>query len=402
MENEVEPAARGTNFCILPFVHTAIEANGDVKGCCLTPPFRDASGRPYNLNTHSLDEALGSAAYREFTDSFRHNRRHAACTACWREEDRGSISNRMKFNSKYARHGWNRDLRFLEIKVGNACNLKCRICGPHNSSKSALEAAEVFKDARALTHNHQSQWVENARVWREFADLRLDTIHVMGGEPFLDKNHIPMLEELVTNGRAGDICLWYNSNGTVFPEKLLPLLRQFKQAHISLSLDDVGPRFEYQRFPAKWETVRANLGRFFALDPAFFKIEIDVCWSLFNISYIDEILAFYEEFFAERGMPMNPNIFEGRHFYAGDHFCPKTLRAEQRERIIERLEASPFRQRTPYAPLFRALTAHLAFDAYSPELERERREKIIALDRHRRQNFADFFPELSSVITSPS
>lgn len=393
---------RGKNFCILPFNHTAIEANGGVKGCCLTPPFQAPDGRPYNLNTHTLKEALESEDYRGFVQSFQKDERHPYCQKCWEEEDAGSISNRIKFNNQFNRRLLegdleHRDLNFLEVKVGNFCNLKCRICGPYNSSKAATEEDEVFSDPTALQYNVQSGWINAPENWDTLAALPIEVIHIMGGEPFIDKTHWPMLEGFVNSGRAKEIDLWYNTNATVFPEKHLPLLSQFKSVSISLSVDDIGKRFEYQRFPAKWEAVRQNLEKYFALERPF-KTEIDICWSLFNLFYVDDIFDFYEAFFAQIGRPTDYNLMHGRHFYSGDFFCPKTLRENQRALILDRLESSRYLRSEKYGPLLSAMITHVNFDLYDPVRERNRVDRIKALDKYRNQDFAKYFPELEGFL----
>lgn len=397
------------NFCSLPFIHTAIEANGDIKGCCLTPAFAHADGSPYNLNYDGFDESVNSPEYLEFVESFKRDERHPACQECWAFDDDQTVSNRIKFTRStemYTRglspQDPQRNLKFLEVKIGNSCNLKCRICGPHNSSKAASEAAEITGSVEPLKHTLQSQWIHRPEVWQQISAVDWETIHLMGGEPFLDKTHIPMLEAFVNEGRASKIGLWYNTNGTVFPEHLIPLLQKFKWVHISLSVDDLGSRFEYQRFPAKWPLVVRNLERFFALDKKTFKVHVDICWSLMNVFYFDEIMSFYREFFAQHGLRFK-DLSEGRHFVTGQDliFCPKSMRPEQKQLYLAKLRSSPFWQEPGFSDLLQDLVQHIQVGTFKPEVERQRIERITSIDTYRKQSFAAVFPELESLVQSP-
>ena len=38
-----------------------------------------------------------------------------------------------------------KDIQFLDLKLGNICNLKCRICGSWSSSKWASELIDYYK-----------------------------------------------------------------------------------------------------------------------------------------------------------------------------------------------------------------------------------------------------------------
>lgn len=52
----------------------------------------------------------------------------------------------------------------------------------------------------------------------------------------------------------------YNTNGTILPsQELLNLWKQFRIVQLDFSIDDVGNRFEYQRYPANWNEVIGNL-----------------------------------------------------------------------------------------------------------------------------------------------
>jgi hypothetical protein len=60
---------------------------------------------------------------------------------------------------------------------------------------------------------------------------------------------------------------------------------------IAFSIDDIGPRFEYQRTNAKWAEVCANLDRFSDLKEIYPNIRLQICTTVnvFNVYYIDQV-----------------------------------------------------------------------------------------------------------------
>ena len=91
----------------------------------------------------------------------------------------------------------------------------------------------------------------------------------MGGEPFMVPEHFKMLERMVADPTidCSKIDIGYNTNGTYFPTPdNIELYRNFKLVKFSLSIDDFGPRFEYQRTLAEWEQVANNLMKFSRLN----------------------------------------------------------------------------------------------------------------------------------------
>ena len=59
------------------------------------------------------------------------------------------------------------------------------------------------------------------------------------------------------------------------------------------SIDDTGPRFEYQRTNAEWNLVCANLDRFRNLKEIYSNIQLQICCTVnvFNVYYLDRVAA---------------------------------------------------------------------------------------------------------------
>jgi radical SAM protein with 4Fe4S-binding SPASM domain len=131
------------NFCALPFIHMAIEANGDIRPCCIGKPLG------INIKDKTIADAYNHPIRQEFIDSFKRNEQHPKCIACWKDP----IPTRVRYSTYYQSLDFSYDvmngtqpedkLTWLEIKPGNKCNLKCRICGVHNSSTWTKDTYEL-------------------------------------------------------------------------------------------------------------------------------------------------------------------------------------------------------------------------------------------------------------------
>ena len=92
--------------------------------------------------------------------------------------------------------------------------------------------------------------------------VQFKRIDFYGGEPWLIQEHWDTLSKMVELGYSKDCILHYTTNGTVFKSKQVDLLKQTKTVSIQLSIDGIGNRFEYQRYPGKWSVIENNIKRF--------------------------------------------------------------------------------------------------------------------------------------------
>jgi hypothetical protein len=191
-------------------------------------------------------------------------------------------------------------LMFLDLKLGNICNLKCRICGSWSSSQFATEELNdlPLESDRKSTFPYQmlraGAWPrDNAQFWNE-VDQVLDQIRYIeftGGEPFMIREHFSMLQGMVDRGIAHRVEIHYNTNGTIFPDEAKDVWKHFKTVEIAFSIDDVEQRFEYQRSNASWAEVCANLDRFRDLKEIHNNIVLQICTTVnvFNVRYLDQV-----------------------------------------------------------------------------------------------------------------
>ena len=294
------------SFCILPWISLESGAAGLVKPCCMyNINMTNENNQEFNLKTDTLDSAWNSKYYRNLRQEFLNGKKPKGCSRCWKEEASGKTSKRIRDNARFKHHITqdminNPQIKYLDLKLGNICNLKCRICGTHSSSKWIAEQQhydrEDNKDHEHIRHN----WPEtNKTFWQELEQLlpTLEYIDFTGGEPFLIKEQFELLKFCVDKGYAKNIGIHYNTNATQMPTDALEnIWPHFKSVDVQFSIDGIGMQFEYQRHPAKWHRATEIIQAFKDKQSNQFTVGICHTINIFNVYYIPEFLEWAEKF----------------------------------------------------------------------------------------------------------
>jgi len=300
-------------FCVLPWVSLETSPIGTVRPCCLAEDeLTDNAGEKFKLTTTKFDTIQNCHDMRRLRQQFIDGEQPETCKKCWNEERAGRTSKRMhtldRLKHIIPEQDWTLDakpLMFLDLKLGNICNLKCRICGSWSSSTYAVEeiANQVVENLKKSYHYQMlkdGRWPrENQVFWDEIAG-NVDNIRYLeftGGEPFMIQEHFDFLQRLVDRGVANNIEVHYNTNGTMYPDTAEDIWRHFKLVEIAFSVDDVGARFEYQRSGAKWDEVQHNIKLFKDMRTRLTNIQLQVCTTVnvFNVLYLETVANWIDQ-----------------------------------------------------------------------------------------------------------
>ena len=294
-------------FCVLPWVSLETSPIGTVRPCCLADDeIRDNTGQKFKLLTSSFDEIRNSNQMQQLRKEFIDGEHPSTCRKCWAVEAAGGTSKRMHTLNRLKHMGispdWSEDakpLMFLDLKLGNICNLKCRICGSWSSSQFASEELKFVDNKKESFHYQMLRdgaWPrENSQFWTELNSSLNDIryLEFTGGEPFLIQEHFDLLQTLVDQGVAHQVEIHYNTNGTQYPEHAEKIWQHFRHVEIAFSIDDVGARFEYQRTNAVWSEVCDNIELFKQMRARNQNISLQVCCTVnvFNILYLADVVT---------------------------------------------------------------------------------------------------------------
>jgi organic radical activating enzyme len=334
-------------------------------------------------------------------------RRPETCRKCWNEEDAGRTSKRMhtldRLKHVLKDEQWNSDakpLMFLDLKLGNICNLKCRICGSWSSSQFAGEEISFLpraeqKSSHAYKMLRAGAWPkENDHFWQQIDEVLDDIryIEFTGGEPFMIDQHFDMLQGIVDRGIAGQVEIHYNTNGTLFPDRGPEIWPHFKTVEIAFSVDDIGARFEYQRSNASWNTVKENISRFRIMRESMPNLQLQCCATVnvFNVRYLDEValwMALQDFDFVYWNM-----------MHDAWYFSIATLPDSVKAAITQHLRSAdvPPQYREEFDRITDFMNTGASTDGFMLRM------KIRDLDRKRNQNLRDVAPELAELINYES
>lgn len=373
---------RPEHFCILPWINQEARTNGEIGVCCVmqetVPDMNLADGA-------TLKDAWDSKWLADLKADFLAGEKPKACYNCWNEEDAGIDSKRLRELRKFAHHVDDLEHakpKSMDLKLGNICNTKCRICTGFASSQWVPEEIERDGDTNQFAQlmGRLGRWPElNEKFWDDIESQieEVESLEFFGGEPFLIKRHFDILQTLVDKGRAKDITLSYNTNGSIYPEQYMDLLKQFKDVQVFFSIDGVGERFNYIRHPQQFDEVMENYWKFKNTD--FIRTNIFYTVSIFNIMYMDELLQYQ----------MEHNIETEIHFnmvYVPQHISPKALPKKAKEAITEKY-------RTHNDPRIQSTLNFMNQEDYDGYMDEFVRQTSFS-DRYRGESIAKTFPEL--------
>ena len=285
----IENSSGSNTFCALPWIHFATRPNGDMRLCCSANSsgagndhtiglVKNETGQPANFGRETPMSAWNNDYMKSVRTTMREGKIPASCTKCFNEESKGVVSKRIWETYTWMQDGLDIEeliqqteedgtvperLIYLDLRLGHTCNLKCIMCSPHDSSKWVADHKKVFPLFKIQEVKDQMHWDEKTfnNYWYEHPDFweemfrqipNLKQVYFAGGEPLMIKEHKLFLEEIIRQGYADKILIRYNSNGLLISDDIIELWKHFKKVKFAVSIDDVGDRNNFIRYPTDW------------------------------------------------------------------------------------------------------------------------------------------------------
>ncbi|MCE4064160.1 GTP 3',8-cyclase MoaA [Chryseobacterium gleum] len=114
-----------------------------------------------------------------------------------------------------------RSINYLRLAIVDRCNLRCTYCMPENGL-SWIKQNELMTDEEML------------RICSVFTEMGVDKIRITGGEPFIRKNSIELIQNI--SQLAGLTDLSITTNG-LLTGPYIPQLKEYGIKSVNLSLD---------------------------------------------------------------------------------------------------------------------------------------------------------------------
>jgi len=303
------------------------------------------------------------------------------------------------------------DLQSVDLRLGNLCNLRCRMCSPQSSKALIGEFAEAWRipaSHRLFDEVRRREWFAGDEFWTIFDrhTTRVERLHFAGGEPLIIPQMFDFLGRLVAAGRAPGISLGYTTNLSVLPERVYDLWPHFKDVRVTVSIDGFDRVNSFIRHPSDWSTLDANLRRLEA-DADTLNLtgglSFNTTVQLYNVLRLDELLEYLATTFTRSEAPNLSVLTDPRHFSI--RALPQSLKDEAAGRLrraMARLEPRwPERWRGAELDGLSAraegVIEHMMEKDLTAVLPEFRRWTALQ-DKYRGQRALDVLPELAPIL----
>jgi hypothetical protein len=240
----------------------------------------------------TIAEWFDSEPMRQARLSMLGNTPNSFCGSCYREQERGGTSRRIKSNQKsiiFNRTAFGESYlqspgyqKFessrvnqgaydglpidLHIDLGNYCNLACKMSSFRASSTIAVQ--EVKWGNLSAKKHIGTDWTRDEAVWsrvlEELASItNLNNVHFMGGETLITSRFEDFVDYMIAHDRT-DLNFSFVTNGTTFNERLLEKLKLFGRVGIEVSIETVTQHNSYVRQGTDTNLVLQNMDRYLA------------------------------------------------------------------------------------------------------------------------------------------
>jgi sulfatase maturation enzyme AslB (radical SAM superfamily) len=367
----------------------------------------------------------------------------ASCSKCTAEESRGVASKRIWETGSWMEDGIDVEelikqteedgtvpekLVYLDLRLGHTCNLKCVMCSPHDSSQwvgdhkkmyPLFQAKELKEQMSWDRKEFNNKWHENPDFWKEmYAQIpNLKQVYFAGGEPLMIREHKWFLEEIIRQGYADKILIRYNTNGLLVDDEIIELWKKFKKVKVGFSIDAVGDRNYYIRYPSDWATIERNLHK---LDntPDNIQVSIATAIQILNIKHLADFAKWkitqnFKKVNLENtvgGIQAGGGIINMHLLYIPTFLSIRLLPAEDKAQVRRSFaelanwlhtnyrQDEDFWKNNPYGwKRWQAVLDFMDAEDHTSQLPAFK-EYIESLDIVRKTKFSDVFPELKHLM----
>ena len=415
------------SMCAIPFVSTMINTDTTVRYCCMVKGRANVvsknTGEAYTCRDNFIEDAWNSESIRDIRRKMINAESIPGCAVCYQQEDDNKMSNRQHSLREWSQRLGTEELRqiiesagevdgfvetapvYLDLRLGNLCNLKCRMCNPWNSSQIVKEHTDLvnrrsdYADVWQKTFGkfpekvmEDQPWFDHDILWGQVISLipTLKKVYMTGGEPTLIKNNYKFMEECIRQGRR-DITLFFNTNCTNINPKFFELISQFDAVNINASIDGIGAVTEYIRAPSKWSQVSKNIEKFAQMSNVHLGITPTI--QVYNAFDVVNILTWVDDLREKYSKDIFIDFLINHHpVHLSALILPDDLRKEAVELIEDYCEANAIQNemtknslqgivgffKNPRLENWKIMVDR--FRIYTNALDEERKESISVLD----------------------
>ena len=296
-------------WCAYPFTSLVLHNGGTYGPCCsanesvsvdlqdkevvikmFDPTYLDP-WKPFGM---TVKEAFHSEFMKDIRQKMMNGEKPTACGQCWKDENNEITSKRQGMNQFYLEPGLESkdggfdydidemvrkpQVRSLDLKFDNKCNLHCLMCNSGSSNLwvplnkkmnktlalQNVNLEEVQEVDLYMDSGHRASWEPGpfpTSIFEEIKSLvpQLQEIQCTGGEPFINSHFIELVKYIIETGHADHISLEITTNGTKFITEIMELLTHFRHIRFLVSIDGTKGTYDYIRAPYRYDLLLKRL-----------------------------------------------------------------------------------------------------------------------------------------------
>ena len=428
-------ALQSKTFCVHPWIEQTVLPSGSISMCCVASNGgvipKEGEG-VYRAYRESLENARNSKFMRDLRQKMLAGEKHPSCQFCYFQESIGKDSYRENFNREWMDKipqeiisrvdvSKKNDLKvaappiYLDLRLGNTCNLKCRMCNSYNSSKILDETSEMFKENDEFREIHLKyhstpaektvQWFESKHFWTEVLSSipHLKKIYLTGGEPTLIRQNQTFLKACIDQKYAKGIALVLNINATNVSDEFLDIISQFNFVSINISIDGISEVNDYIRSGSRWPLIHNNIKKLLKSKKKF-RLGFTPVIQTYNILSIVELLRYVEDISMENDVDLGVDfLYVLGKSYLEIEILPESIRQLSAEKLLTFVKTSSIYKTNSLTRNSIDSCINLLQKPSVENFENRRQDFLTftrLLDRQRKQNIEKSLPELSQLLHS--
>lgn len=388
MKGDMAVDAENKTICSYFWTSLCVRPQGRLTPCCAFHN-GDLPVAQFQPNLVDLEASYNVPFFQQLRVNALQGKENKGCAECYFREKESGRSLRLRANQDGALYdssvGRLDQVTYVELFIGNRCNLKCVMCSPELSSSLAHDYVKL-----GLLEEQKAVPYENSYLDLVSHLKNLRRIKFVGGEPLMHKTHWELLESIPAD-QARHMTIEYATNCTFFPtEAQINTWNKFSDIEIYLSIDGYGLVNEYIRFPSKWERVEKNAKLFkqYLSENPKNVLGVNSVVSLFNIFNLAELVDWVREDLFQ----VSPKGKEPNHLLARledpDHMSIRHLPLSFKQDLLLQY---------PDTPLYGFIRGYLQTPGDVGVLD-EWRKSVQQFDALRKIHWRDYIPQMAALF----
>lgn len=414
-------------MCWYPFIQLAMkdwrqQKVGPITPCCnmvrqdnLDP----LEVGPTDANS-TIDDLWNHPRMNKLRDNLKQGIKDEACKVCWEMEEKTGNSYRLdSYQYDEFLHPVVEDpvLKMYDLRLGDACNLRCRMCGPTNSNQLRIDA-QLFKQ-RGFEYKNWPLYLkkhtdENSQnktyyepntefeIWQDLKRnlKKIRSLKATGGETLVSRSFIELMDYAIQNDYAKNISLDITTNATKFTKQNLERFSKFRKCEFTFSIDGINRVYEYIRYPAKFSDVDKSLHSYLSNQNINHDMNfVNFVMQSYNILDIRNTFEYFTELCDRYGKKLNFHVDPVFPIGRPTDICwlPKDILKQARD-DLRGIDKNTWNYGTIYSNIEKAVNyidycIDQNIDAQkSHEKLKQSLEETKQFDMNRNQHYKDFLP----------